>query len=201
MATRLGKQLKVVLLDAGYCDQETFTFITEDLKGTSIINLNPGRSHLLKKLKQNIDAYREIRNRLEHLAPEEEPERNTLEIEMGAKIKKIQELIVDCKHSQSEFTQFFGNLLEEIGIEQYYHQYKNRSVIEGLFGMVKSCYSLLGRADSVLPVKGKEEVEIHSFLTLLAIQFLALINYRIYHAQESLLSSYYVLKLRNLKIY
>ena len=201
MATRLGKQLKVVLLDAGYCGQETFTFINEVLKGTSIINLNPGRSHLLKKLKQNIDAYREIRNRLEHLAPEEEPERSNLEIEMGAKIKKVQELIVDCKNSKSEFAQFFGNLLEEIGMEQYYHLYKNRSVIEGLFGMVKSCYSLLGRADRVLPVKGKEEVEIHSLLTLLAIQFLALINYRIYHVQESLLSSYYVLKLRNLKIY
>jgi len=201
MATNLGKKLKAVLLDAGYCDSETFNFILEDLNCTSIINLNPGRSKLLKKLKKNIDKYRELRNQLEHFKPGDESEKDELELEVVDKLKEIQSLLEECKTSKSEFTRFFGNLLDEIGIERYYQNYKNRSVIEGLFGMVKSCYSLLGRADRVLPVKGKEEVEIHSTLTLLAIQFLALINYRIYNVQESLLSSFYVLKLKNLKIY
>jgi len=124
-----------------------------------------------------------------------------LELKISKNLERIKKLIAECKASKSKFTNFFGNLLDEIGIERYYQNYKNRSVIEGLFGMSKACYSLLGRADRVLPVKGKEEVEIHSILTLLAMQFLALINYRIYHLQESLLSSFYVLKLKNLKVY
>lgn len=201
MAARLGKKIKILLQDAGYCDQEIFNFIEKDLMATAIINLNPGRSKLLKKLKKSIDAYRELRNQLERLDPEEESEKEKLELEISDKIKQIKNLIEECKVSKSKFTRFFGNLLNEIGIERYYQTYKNRSVIEGLFGMAKSCYSLLGRADRVLPVKGEEEVEIHSILTLLAMQFLALINYRIYHLQESLLSSFYVLKLKNLKVY
>lgn len=201
MAANLGKKIKVLLQDAGYCDQEIFNFIAKDLGAIAIINLNPGRSKLLKKLKKDIDGYRELRNQLEHLAPEEKAEKKKLELEISDKIKRIKNLIVECKTSKSKFTKFFGNLLDEIGIKRYYQNYKTRSVIEGLFGMVKSCYSLLGRADRILPVKGKEEVEIHSILTLLAMQFLALINYRLYHLQESLLSSFYVLKLKNLKVY
>jgi hypothetical protein len=201
MAAQLGKKIKILLQDAGYCDQEIFKFIKEDLGATAIINLNPGRSKLLKKLKKHIDDYRELRNHLEHLAPEEKLDKERLEIEILEQIKLIKTLIEECKASKSGFTRFFGNLLDEIGIEHYYQTYKNRSVIEGVFGLSKSCYSLLGRADRVLPVKGKEEVEVHSILTLLAMQFLALINYRIYNLQESLLSSFYVLKLKNLKVY
>jgi hypothetical protein len=201
MAVKLGKQIRLVLQDAGYCDQEIFDFIEKELGAKAIINLNPGRSKLLKKLKKSIDAYRELRNQLEHLDPKEKLEKKKLELEISNHITQIKTLIVECKASKSEFTQFFGHLLDEIGIERYYRIYKNRSVIEGLFGMSKSCYSLLGRADRVLPVKGEIEVEIHSCLTLLAMQFLALINYRIYHLQESLLSSFYVLKLKNLKVY
>jgi len=201
MAAKLGKKINMVLQDAGYCDQEIFKFIKEDLGAMAIINLNPGRSKLLKKLKKQIDEYRELRNQLEHLAPEAKSDKEKLELEIGEQIKRIQNLIEECKVSKSEFTRFFGNLLDGIGIERYYQTYKGRSVIEGVFGMAKSCYSLLGRADRVLPVKGKEEVEVHSILTLLAMQFLALINYRIYNLQESLLSSFYVLKLKNLKVY
>ncbi|MHA1298498.1 MAG: hypothetical protein ACTSO9_03545 [Candidatus Helarchaeota archaeon] len=48
-------------------------------------------------------------------------------------------------------------IFREIRFKEFITQYRSRTIVEGLFGMIKACYALLGCVDRRLPLKGKEQ--------------------------------------------
>ncbi|MHA1299542.1 MAG: hypothetical protein ACTSO9_08925, partial [Candidatus Helarchaeota archaeon] len=91
-------------------------------------------------------------------------------------------------------------IFREIGFKEFLMQYRPRSIVEGLFGMMKSCYALLGRVDRRLPLKGKEQAHKHGLFILLAMQYLAYFNYKILNREKHLLRSLYYIKLKEIDV-
>jgi len=200
-ARSLGKEVPFILLDAGYFSEVIIKFIRDELKCTPIIDINPGNSVKLNKIKEHIEKIKQYWREIDKINSEDMPNIQRIETEVLNEFGRLKEILTAVSSDGTEFEKLVAKLILKVGSEEYLQIYRNRSVIEGLFGLIKSCYYLLGRPNRVLPIKGENEVEIHGLLTIIAMQFLALFNYKLLKEETNLLRSMYYIKLSELKLY
>jgi hypothetical protein len=201
LARTHGKEVPFIILDAGYFSEQIIRFIKEELKSTPIIDINPSNSAKLQAIKQSIEAIKLKWRELDKVGSGDMPTIQRIETEIFAEFSHLKLLLTKASKEGTEFEKLVAKIILKVGPEEYLQIYRNRAVIEGLFGLIKSCYYLLGRPDRVLPIKGAEEVEIHGLLTIIAMQFLALFNYKLLKKETNLLRAMYYIKLSELKIY
>lgn len=200
MADRLGVEIKFVLLDAGYSSSEILEFIEQELKATPIVDINSRNSNALKLLKSRLEYFKQYYREI---------------LELGTKFPKLAELcyyrfLDDIREAEIELEKIEGitpgivsrylKIFREIGIEDFIILYRLRTIIEGLFGMMKGCYALLGRQDRRLPLKGESQAHKHGLFILLAMQYLAYLNYKILNRKTHLLRSLYYIKLKEIEV-
>ena len=200
MADRFGVEMKFVLLDAGYSSSEILEFIEQELKAIPIVDINSRNSNALKILKSRLEYFKQYYREI---------------LELGTKFPKLAELcyyrfLDDIKEAEIELEKIEGitpgivprylKIFREIGIEDFITLYRLRTIIEGLFGMIKGCYALLGRQDRRLPLKGESQAHKHGLFILLAMQYLAYLNYKILNRKTHLLRSLYYIKLKEIEV-
>jgi hypothetical protein len=200
IAEKYGIPIKFVLLDSGYFSLEIMQFIEEELGAIPIIDINPMNSKILKLLKERLEYFKQYLREI---------------IRLGVKFPKLAKMcylrfLEDITKAEMELDHLKGikpglvsaclRIFRKIGLEEFITLYRERPVIEGLFGMMKGCYALLGRTDRRLPVKGEDQAYKHGLFILNAMQFLAYFNYRILNTKNHLLRSLYFIKFKEISV-
>ncbi|MHA1360913.1 MAG: transposase [Candidatus Helarchaeota archaeon] len=200
MAEPHGLQIKAVILDAGYFSSQIVEFIEEEIKAIPIIDINPMNSKTLKLIKNRLEYFKQYFRGI---------------LKLGAKLPKFARLCYyrfwdEIDEAETELTQIKGirpglvlnclRIFRELGFEKFIKLYRQRSIVEGLFGMMKSCYALLGRVDRRLPLKGKVQAHKHGLFILHAMQYLAYFNYKILKEKSHLLRAFYYIKVKDISV-
>ena len=200
MAAKYGVKIRMVLLDAGYSSSEILEFIEKKIKAIPIVDINPRNSKTLKLIKERLEYFKQYFREI---------------LELGARFPKLAELcyyrfLDDIGKAEKELNNIKGvrqgvvprylKIFREIGFKEFISLYRSRTIVEGLFGMMKACYALLGRTDRRLPLKGKEQAYKHGLFILLAMQYLAYFNYKVLNRNKHLLRSLYYIKLKEIEV-
>ncbi|MHA1266101.1 MAG: transposase [Candidatus Helarchaeota archaeon] len=201
MTEKYGRKIEFIILDAGYFSEDAIDFIVEALECTPIIDINSFNSEKLKQIKEGIEEIKQYYRDRNKLDPKNKREIQQLEQAIQDAYKNINALLMNVQRDGTDFEQKIARLLLKISVKKYISIYRNRPIVEGLFGMAKSCYYLLGRPDRQLPIKGSKNVEIHGMLTVIAMQYLALFNYKLLGKEKNLLRSLHYIKLSELTLY
>jgi len=195
-----GSRIIAVILDAGYFSLDIVEFIERDLKAIPVIDINSMNSKILKQIKERLEYFKQVLREILQIKPQFTTfiklcyyrfwdELDAAEHELN-QIQGIRPgLVFNCL-----------KIFREIGFENFIMLYRLRPIIEGLFGMMKSCYALLGRVDRRLPVKGKSQAHKHGLFIINAMQYLAYFNYLILNNKSHLLRTLYYIKVKELRI-
>ncbi|MHA1799989.1 MAG: transposase, partial [Candidatus Helarchaeota archaeon] len=201
MAIKHDKDIDLVILDAGYSGTEIFEFIELKLKAFPVIDINPGNSQYLKTLKEQLEALKGFKRTHKKNPLTSEKARNKQEKVFFEMLDKAEDLVAEILINGSPFEKKVAKYISLLSVKGYLEHYQRRPVIEGLFGLEKSTYYLLGRTDRQLPIKGAEAVERHGLFTILALQFTGLYNYQLLSRNDHLLRSLSIVKVKELPIY
>jgi len=200
IAEKYKLKIEYVKLDAGYCSLEILEFIEKEIEAIPIVDINPMNSEVLKEYKRVLEYFKQYLREI---------------IKLGLKFPKlakmcyfrfledIEEALKKLEKDESKIPKLALNYLKifkNIGIEKFIMEYRGREVIEGLFGMMKGCYALLGRANRKLPLKGKNQVHKHGLFILIAMQYLAYFNYKILGKKINKLRALYYIKMKEIEV-
>jgi len=199
-AETFGLKINIILLDAGYFSLEIIEFIEKEIGAIPVIDINPMNSKVLKLIKEKLEYFkcyfREI-------------------MKLGLKFPKLANMcytrfLEDVANAQADLEKIKGirpglvgnylRIFREVGFNNFITWYRQRPIIEGLFGMMKSCYSLLGRTDRRLPIEGRDQAQIHGLFILIAMQYLAYFNYKVLNKKNHLLRSLYYIKFKEINV-
>jgi len=201
VAAKHGKKIEHVILDSGYQSDRVIDFVEQELEAIPLIDINPGRSKYLGLIKKRLDHLKRLYDSLQEKKAGNTPVGSTASFWFYVEVQEFEEWLGNINGIRPGRVTKTIEILLELGIINFIKLYRKRPVIEGLFGLMKSCHALLGRADRRLPVKGKKNIQVHGMLTIIALQFKAYFNYLVLGHSGHYLRSLYSIKLSELTLY
>jgi len=201
IADEEGRKVIGVAIDAGFSFKEALQWIDEKLKVPPIPwprNPREGEMRYLIHWLENLRLrFRFLKKSGANISPDGLL-KDEAYVGIIEKIETICEYL--CKNG-SEYAQFIGTLLLEIGIHEWFTIYRRRGTIEGMIGIIKAYYNLLKRTRSQsLPVTGAENIEKHSSLVIIAMQINAFFRYLMLRKETGILKPSLVFKISELEL-
>lgn len=190
-----------VVIDAGYASTEILNWIEQELKVTPFPWPRNPRGGELQWLIHWLENLRKRLRRLTKLKRDTSPGEMLKDKVYCDIIEAIKTICNDLKSSKSDYARLISRIFLEIGIHDWFTIYRRRATIEGTFGIMKSSYHLLRRTPSQsLPIKGKENVNRHVSLVIIAMQINSLYRYLMLQKDTGILRPSLAFTLKELEI-